>query len=85
MPARGRGGKLRHESASGSPSCKAGGCVSKAIYVLYLGDEVIDMGTKDELAKRRNVKPDTIYFYSTQAYRKRIKGQDNRLLAVKVD
>lgn len=55
------------------------------IYVLYLGDEVIDIGTADELAKRRDVKPSTIYYYSTQAYRKRIKGQDRRLIAVKVD
>lgn len=55
------------------------------IYVLYLGDEVIDIGTADELAKRRCVKPSTIYYYSTQAYMKRIKGQDKRLIAVKVD
>lgn len=59
--------------------------MSKAIYVLYLGDEVVDIGTADELAERRNVSPSTIYHYSTQAYRKRIKGQDNRLLAVRVD
>lgn len=59
--------------------------MSKAIYVLYQGDEVVDIGTADELAKRRDVKPSTIYHYSTQAYRKRIKGQDNRLLAVRVD
>lgn len=59
--------------------------MSRATYVLYLGDEVIDIGTADELAKRRGVKPSTIYYYSTQAYMKRIKGQDNRLLAVRVD
>ena len=59
--------------------------MSKATYVLYQGDEVIDIGTAEELAKRRDVKPSTIYHYSTQAYRKRIKGQDNRLLAVRVD
>lgn len=59
--------------------------MSKATYVLYQGDEVIDIGTAEELAKRRDVKPSTIYHYSTQAYRKRVKGQDNRLLAVRVD
>lgn len=53
--------------------------------MLYLGDEVVDIGTADELAKRRDVNPSTIYHYSTQAYRKRIKGQDNRLLAVSVE
>lgn len=58
--------------------------MSKAIYVLYLGDEVVDIGTKEELAKRRNVSPETICHYSTPAYKKRIKGQDNRLLAVRV-
>ena len=59
--------------------------MSKAIYVPYQGDEVVDIGTADELAERRDVKPSTIYHYSTQAYRKRIKGQDNRLLAVRVE
>lgn len=59
--------------------------MSKAIYVLYLGDEVIDIGTAEELAERRDVKPSTIYHYSTQAYKKRIKDQDNRLLAVRVE
>ena len=59
--------------------------MSKATYVLYQGDEVVDIGTAEELAKRRDVKPSTIYHYSTQAYRKRIKDQDNRLLAVRVD
>lgn len=49
--------------------------MSRAIYVLYLGDEVIDIGTADELAKRRDVKQSTIYHYSTQAYRKRIKAK----------
>lgn len=53
--------------------------------MLYLGDEVIDIGTAEELAERRDVKPSTIYHYSTQAYRKRIKGQDNRLMAVRVE
>jgi len=59
--------------------------VSKAIYVLYLCDEVVDIGTAEELAKRRDVKPSTIYHYSTQAYKKRIKDQDNRLMAVRVE
>lgn len=59
--------------------------MSKATYVLYQGDEVIDIGTAEELTERRDVKPSTIYYYSMQAYRKRIKGQDNRLLAVRVD
>ena len=59
--------------------------MSKAIYVLYLCDEVVDIGTAEELAKRRDVKPSTIYHYSTQAYKKRIKDQDNRLMAVRVE
>ena len=59
--------------------------MSKAIYVLYQGDEVVDIGTKEELAERRNVSPSTIHHYSTQSYKKRIKNQDKRLLAVRVD
>lgn len=59
--------------------------MSKATYVLYLGDEVVDIGTKEELAERRDVKPSTIHHHSTQSYKKRTKNQDKRLIAVRIE
>lgn len=56
----------------------------KATYVLYRGDEVLDIGTADELAKRRGVTINTIYFYATDTYRDRGPARD-RLCAVRVD
>lgn len=60
----------------------------RAIYGIYKGDEFITDGTKDECAKVLGVQPETIYFYSTSAYRKRIKKlgirEDNCIIAEKL-
>lgn len=42
-------------------------------YALYKGDEVLTVGTKEELAKYLNVSIRTIEFYSSPTYRKRNK------------
>ena len=44
------------------------------IYALYKGDEFIDLGTKEYLAKLINVKKRTIDFYSQKTYAERNKG-----------
>lgn len=55
-------------------------------YALYKGDVLIDVGTLQELATRRGVKPSTIYYYSMPTYQRRGNGRDgNRLLAMRVD
>lgn len=56
-----------------------------ATYALYKGDELLDVGTLDEIAKRRGVRPSTIYHYSMPAYQRKAKNVRNRLLAVRVD
>lgn len=55
-----------------------------ATYVLYRGDEVLDVGTASEIAKRRGIKADTIRFYCTASYQKRIRNRDKRLVAERV-
>ena len=40
-------------------------------YALYKGDDVLTVGTKQELAKYLNVSIRTIEFYSSPTYRKR--------------
>lgn len=45
----------------------------KVIYVLYKGDEVIDIGTKEELAERHGVSQETISFYASPTHKSRGK------------
>lgn len=52
-------------------------------YALYKGDEFIDLGTVDHLAKRLNVKENTIRFYSYPTYQKRTKGHGYVLIEIK--
>ena len=54
------------------------------LYVLYRGDEVLDVGTAREIAERRGVRPETIRFYCTASYQKRIRNRDKRLVAERV-
>lgn len=56
----------------------------KSTYVLYRGDELLDIGTADELAERRGVTTDTIRFYATKTYQSRGMARD-RLRAVRVN
>lgn len=54
------------------------------IYAVYRGDKFIDLGTKYQLAKKLNVSPETVDYYSTPTYRKRIKNYEKGLLAIKI-
>lgn len=56
-----------------------------ATYVLYRGDEIVDIGTAQEIADRRGVRADTIRFYGTESYRRRVKDSDDKLVAVRVE
>ncbi len=59
----------------------------KGIYALYKGDEFIDIGTKEYLAKILNCKPAFIGYLSTPANKRRIdkrKKSTNALITVKV-
>ena len=42
-------------------------------YAIYKGDKFIDIGTAKELAEKRNVKPETIEFYASPSYLKRLE------------
>lgn len=59
--------------------------MAKHIYAAYKGDVFIDLGTKEELAKRLGCKPKSITFMTTPTYKKRIKGKENRLMVIKVE
>lgn len=55
-----------------------------ALYVLYRGDEVLDIGTAREIADRRGVRPETIRYYCMPSYKKKIRDEDNTLVAERV-
>lgn len=52
----------------------------RKIYIVYKGDEVITHGTQEECAEKIGVKPFTIYYLSTEAYKKR-STSENRMIA----
>lgn len=49
-------------------------------FVLYDGEDVVDIGTAREIAKRRGVKVETVKWYAT----KRSRQKGGRLQAVRV-
>ena len=54
-------------------------------YALYRGDDLLGIGTAEELARARGVKPDTIRFYSMPSYQRRGKETGRRLVAVRIE
>lgn len=57
----------------------------KETYALYRGDELVDVGTRDEVAARQGIKPSTVVFYASPSYRRRVKEESNGVIAVRVD
>lgn len=58
-------------------------------YALYKGDELLAMGTIEEIAKQIGVKRETIVFYKTPAYKNRLKRRntpyDNQRFLIPID
>lgn len=52
-------------------------------YVIYKGEEVVAVGTLEEVAEALGVKTDTIYFYASPCHWRR-GNVDKKLLAVRV-
>jgi hypothetical protein len=60
----------------------------KVEYAVYKGDSFICMGTVKECAEHMNVLPDTVKFYTTPSYEKRIekrKKARNYITVIKLD
>lgn len=57
------------------------------VYALYKGEELLAIGTADELANQRGVKRRTIYKYTEKAYQHhpRKNGESKRIIAIKLD
>lgn len=54
-----------------------------ADYALYKGDELLAIGTLDELAEFRGVTRNTIYYYSMPANKRQDRG--GKCIAVKLE
>ncbi|MBC2258883.1 hypothetical protein [Listeria booriae] len=52
-------------------------------YALYRGDDLLKIGTAEELAEFKKVKRKTILFYATPAYRKRTSEKSLRMIRLK--
>ena len=50
------------------------------VYALYKGEELLEIGTKKELAEKFGVRIETIGYYSTPAYCKRTSPKKGRRL-----
>lgn len=47
-------------------------------YALYKGEECISIGTIYNIAKQQGVKYDTIMYYGTNAYKKKLAKRKNK-------
>lgn len=54
-------------------------------YALYKGDELLSIGTIQEISKEQNVKEKTVKFYKTRAYEKRIQKRKNTSLRILIE
>ncbi|PED63993.1 hypothetical protein [Priestia megaterium] len=57
-------------------------------YAVYKGEQLLAVGTAMECAEELNVKPETIHFYTTPTYKRRLKKRKNPSncrIAVKLD
>lgn len=57
-------------------------------YAIYRGDELLIIGTKSQCAESLKVKPETISYYCTPTYHRRLerrKNIDNSLIGVKIE
>ncbi|ELV4714333.1 hypothetical protein [Listeria seeligeri] len=52
-------------------------------YAMYKGDDLLLIGTLTELAEFKNVTRDTILFYMSNSYKKRVG--ENGLIVIKIE
>lgn len=49
-------------------------------YALYKGEELLAMGTVEEIAQELGIQPKTVHYYSTPAYKRRTSPDRGRRL-----
>ena len=56
-------------------------------YAMYKGDELLCIGTLDEIAQERGIKKRTAYYYTTNAYKRKLEKRKakNAIVMVKLE
>ncbi|MFS8631298.1 MAG: hypothetical protein LOD92_09120 [Bacillales bacterium] len=56
-------------------------------YAMYKGDELLCIGTLDEIAQERGIKKQTAYYYTTNAYKRKLEKRKakNAIVMVKLE
>lgn len=54
-------------------------------YALYKGDEILQIGTIQEIAKEQNIKERTVKFYKTPIYEKRIQNRKSKKARILIE
>lgn len=54
-------------------------------YALYKGEEILAIGSLKEIAKLTGTKRETVAFYGTPAYKKRLANRRSRKARVLID
>ena len=54
-------------------------------YALYYGDKYVYGGTIEEISKYTGLSINTIWYYASPVYHKRIKDNDNVVIVIKVE
>lgn len=56
-------------------------------YAMYKGEELLAIGTSDEICKKMNIRKETFLYYRTKAYKERIKNRKakNYRVVIRID
>lgn len=54
-------------------------------YALYQGEEVLCIGTIQEIAVKRGIKRNTVKFYGSAAYKEQSAGYKNAMVLIEID
>lgn len=47
------------------------------VYALYKGEDILSIGTTKEICEELNITPNTLYFYGSPTYKRRISKRKN--------
>jgi hypothetical protein len=48
------------------------------VYAMYKGEEILAIGTREEICKKMNIKTQTFRYYRTNIYKERLKNRKNK-------
>ncbi|STD01535.1 hypothetical protein [Erysipelothrix rhusiopathiae] len=52
------------------------------VYAVYKGEDILAIGTVEEIAKILRIKPESVLFYNSKTYKKRTSENARRLVEI---